>query len=171
MTQLHSHTYYQRTSCALLLLRRISGLKSLLSCMVSRLQTTNKSKRLRFDLEEPHFYSSNLHVFFRLLLGHLNEATIIRSSCLPNFRRTIISSKTWSLLVGSKPRLWSSLIYHRMMSPRKPRLWRIIPNGGRPRFVSPPHSRQAPCRFRHTPSLSLGSSGVGRTRTHHLILR
>ena len=88
--------------------------------------------------------------FPRLSLGHRNGATTTRSSCLLKCQRMITFSKIWSLLGGSRPRLWSYLIYLRVMSARKQKSWLTTLNGGHRQSVSLPHSRQAPCRFQLT---------------------
>jgi hypothetical protein len=146
---LRSHMYCRRTSFAPSSLPPTSELKSLLSCMAYRLQTTNKSKRLRFDFEEVFFYRVFTSLL-RLLLGHHNGATTTRSSCLPNCQRMITFSKIWSLLAGSRPRLWSYLICPRVMSARKQRSWLTTLNGGHRQSVLLPRSRRAPCRFQLT---------------------
>ena len=95
-------------------------------------------------------YSSNLQIPFRLLLGPLNEETTTLSNYPLSFRRMITFSKIWSLLVGSRPRLWNYLICPRVISARKQGLWQIILNGGLRRSVLLPHSRQARCHFQLT---------------------
>jgi hypothetical protein len=149
MMPLRLHTYYQRTSFAPSLLHPTSELKSPLSCMVYRLQTINKSRRLRCDLEKYNFLIEFTSVP-RLLLGHRNAATTTRSSYLLKCQRMISFSKIWSLLGGSRPRLWSYLIYPRVMSARKQRSWLTTLNGGHRQSVSLPHSRRAQCRFQLT---------------------
>ena len=88
--------------------------------------------------------------FPRLSLGHRNGATTTRSSCLLKCQRMITFSKIWSLLGGSRPRLWSYLICLRVMSARKQKSWLTTLNGGHRQSVSLPHSHQAPCRFQLT---------------------
>jgi hypothetical protein len=149
MMLLRSHMYCRRTSFALSSLPPTSEPKSLLSCMAYRLQTTNKSRRLRFGFEEVCLFIK-LTSLLRLLLGHPNEATTTRSSCLPNCQRMITFSKIWSLLAGSRPKLWSYLICPRMMSARKQKSWLTTLNGGHRQSVLLPHSRRAPCRFQPT---------------------
>ena len=144
-----SHTYYPRIFSALSSLPPTSGLRSRLSCTASHLQTTNKSRRLRFDLEV-YLTHSNLQIPFRLLLGPLNEETTTLSNYPLSFRRMITFSKIWSLLVGSRPRLWNYLICPRVISARKQGLWQIILNGGLRRSALLPHSRQARCHFQLT---------------------
>ena len=149
MMLLRSHMYCRRTSFAPSSLPPTSELKSLLSCMAYRLQTTNKSRKLRFGFEEVHFFRG-IYKSLRLLLGHPNEATTTRSSCLPNCRRMITFSKIWSLLAGSRHRLWSYLTCHQMMSAPKQGSWLTTLNGGHRQSVLPRHSPRAPCRYRLT---------------------
>ena len=86
----------------------------------------------------------------RLLLGLRNAATTTRSSCLRKCQRMISFSKIWNLLGGSRPRLWSYLIYLRVTSARKQRSWLTTLNGDHRQSVSLPHSRRAPCLFQLT---------------------
>jgi hypothetical protein len=144
------HMFCQRTSFAPSLLHPTSELKSPLSCMVYRLQTTNKSRRLRCVLEKVYFFHRVHKPFPRLLLGHRSAATTTRLSCPLKCQRMISFSKIWSLLGGSRPRLWSYLICLRVTSARKPRSWLTTLNGGHHQSVSLPHLRRAPCRFQLT---------------------
>jgi hypothetical protein len=145
---LRSHLYYRRTSFARSSLPPTSELKSLPFCMVHRPQTINKSKRLRFGFKV--LKKIELTSLLRLLPGHPNGATTIRSSCLPNCQRTTTFSKIWSLSVGSRRRLWSYLIYLRMMSVRRQRSWLTTLNGGHRQSVLLRHSRRVPCRSQLT---------------------
>lgn len=106
----HSPMFYPRTSCAPSSLPRTCEHKSRASCTDPRHQTTSRSRRSR-SVSVSRGLQPCLTLVRRPSHGFLNAVATTVSSCRRSCRPMTSCSRTWSLLVGSRRKLSSLLIF------------------------------------------------------------